>query len=153
MLAYTLDLHDADSTYVGIHIRVEWFSTFFWFLKTYTFLLIRNSIPKNLQFWQCTRDARASHAWQRFHFKISQGPSKLLFFWKLVDDFLIHTSKNSLQKENLKKICLILIFDFQKWANLFFYLYKVIFFKFHFIFSFFLNQRIRSPCRRLQKGV
>ena len=55
-------------THSSLNNRVEWFSTFFQFLRTFTFLRIRNifrnSIPKNRQF----------ASGKVFIFKKSQGP-------------------------------------------------------------------------------
>ena len=77
-----------------------------------TFLLnryiFRNSIPKNRQF---RPHARPSHARQSFHFQKITGTLKINIFLKTCRH-LPNTSKNNLQKENLKKICLIFLFIF-----------------------------------------
>ena len=76
-----------------------------------------------------------------------------IFLWKLLDTFLIR--QRTIYK---KKIWIFFLFNIQfyfpKMGKTVFDLYKfkIIFFEFHFIFSFNKNLRICSPCRRLQKG-
>ena len=89
-----------------LYSRVEWFSTLFWFSKTYTILLIRhifwNSIPKNWQFWP---SACTWHAQQSFHFQKITGTSKFkIYLWKLVETFLVHQrtiNKNKVWNKNV----------------------------------------------------
>ena len=121
---------------------------FFWFLKTYTFLLIsyifRNSITKNRQY---------RHSRQSFHFQKITGTLKInIFIWKLAVTFLNpYTSKNNTKIKF--EIFLFNIFFSPKLGKTIFDLYKVkinIFLNFT-SFVALKDQRIPSPCRRLQK--
>ena len=83
-----------------LHSRVEWFSTFFQFLKTFTFLLIRSAILA---------------ARQSFHFQKITGTLKSIFFWNLIDTILIHQRTICQKKFFLQKNCLTLIRSVSVW--------------------------------------
>ena len=103
--------------------RVEWFSTSF-FLKTYTFLLIRyifrNSIPKNRQFRLRARIACAAQ------FSFSKITGTIYFFiWTFAQTFRIH--QRTIYKIKFEKyFCFIHItFYFPKMEKQFLIMYKV----------------------------
>ena len=139
-----------------LHSRVEWFSTFFRFSKTYTFLLIkyifRNSIPKNRQFQPREHVARAG----KFTFFKNQSDLKnWYFFWKFTKTFFMHQRTIDIKK--IWNFLYSMIFYFTKMVktqNCFWSIQgqNKYFFEYLFIFSPIKNQRIPSPHLRLQKG-
>ena len=88
--------HLSDSgreVYCTLYSRMEWFSTFrkVWFLKSYTFLLIRinfrSSIPKNQQLQPITRALHILYSVQQsFHFQKNHKDSKIYIFWKFAEN-------------------------------------------------------------------
>ena len=89
---YTVQYSTSVRSRIILYIRVKWNSTFFRFLKMYTFLLIRyifrSLIQKNQRF---RPSARASHTQQSFHFQKIAGALNMNIFWgKFAESFLIH---------------------------------------------------------------
>ena len=131
-----------------MYSRVEWFSTFIDFLKPTHFCW--SVIFLGTQFQKIDNIGTRGKV---FIFKKSQGTLKInIFIWKLAETFLNpYTSKN-----NTKIKFEIFLFNFffsPKLGKTIFDLYKVkinIFLNFT-SFVALKDQRIPSPCRRLQK--
>ena len=100
-----------------LHSRVEWFSFFYQFLKTFTFLLIRSAILA---------------ARQSFHFQKITGTLKINIFLKTVR----HLPNTSKMYRKFEKKLFNFIFIFQKWSKLFLIYTRsqyIFFFSLHFL--------------------
>ena len=77
--------------------RVKWFSTFLWFTKSYTFLLIRYIFKRSIKkIRQISPRMSVPHTQQSFHFqKKLQGTYIIMniFVWKFAESFLIQYMK------------------------------------------------------------
>ena len=112
--------HTRFTLYCTAYNRVEWFSTFLQFSKSYTFLLIRfifmRSIPKNLQI---SPSARASRARQSFPFQKIAGTLKMnIFLWKFAESTL-YIKEQSPRRNFEIKSWLIFLKNYQKWPKRF----------------------------------
>ena len=107
--------------YVTVHSRIEWFSTFFRFLKAYTFLLIRY-IFWGTQFQKVSNFGRACARRKRSKVFNFTGTLKInIFTWTFAETFLILCLYQKTKYKNKIWIYFlnILFFIFRKWASLF----------------------------------
>ena len=85
----------------NLQSRVEWFRTFFLFLKTGTMLRFQytfmSPIPKNRRIWPCAQ--------QSFHFKKITGTLTInIYFWKFANPFLLFQRKIANKKIKIKYV-------------------------------------------------